>query len=286
MNDEAKEAATDKGRTLWDVLTLALFNKTIWRLLGVAVPLCLVLAYFDLINIQYDNGFKVRVGADPNIKKIEEEKRAREDEERTYQAKRLDSLKYIEKKFVMIQGNWADFVMGDAKNVNDRCRGSKIGVEYQIRFESYDAQRGTGRSTMRVIRSMDNRLSNSQAEDCVFQLLGQAIEVRRSEEPDDRGYYRVTLPDLLFDGTFSFYPEVSDQTFAQKDTGQINLSNMIGASYFQRDCSRDCIEPKVVVELVSEETLIYRGPIIFVGDKNDGTTNVTMERSEPAPRLR
>ena len=269
MSDEVKESAKEKGRTVWDVvwdgLTLALFNKTIWALVGVAISLCLILAYFDFVNIQYDNGLKLRVGVDPNIKKIEDERRFIEEHERIDEAKGQARFK---SKFQMVDGKWSTSVAGDAKTLlvegdtktQGKCDSSEFRAQYQIWFGDYDMQQGVGRSTLSVTRSIRNGTWGGPGE-CMtalgyehFSIIGKDIAM---------------LPELTFDGKFAFIPKEADQGIP---------GDVISATYFEQACSNGCFEPRVIIQPISKDTLIYRGPVIFVSDKMN-EANVPMERT-------
>ena len=77
MNDDDTKSKNnsgkhDIGRTLWDFLTLVLSSKRLWRIVLGGGVVWLILSYFDLVNIQYDGGLKVRVGVDPEKRKQDE----------------------------------------------------------------------------------------------------------------------------------------------------------------------------------------------------------------------
>ena len=62
MSEAEPNGGSDKGRTLWDIVSLLLFNKIVLTIITTLVLLFLGFSAFDLVSFRYDDGPKLRIG--------------------------------------------------------------------------------------------------------------------------------------------------------------------------------------------------------------------------------
>jgi hypothetical protein len=186
----------------------------------------LILAYFDLVNIQYDDGLKVRLGVDPEKQKQEELARRR--------AELLSSRKLLSER--VIDRRWSARVESHKKSVE--CNGRVISdLRYKIFLKYYDYTKNVGQASLGVngTISLDSRPSSDECrKQFRFSQRENIVNVQNG----------VSIMDMDFDGSFGF-------------DDSVKLANV---HLVEVRCTRECLELDIILELLPSGTLIYRGP--------------------------
>jgi hypothetical protein len=234
MSDEKDDGGETKGRTLWDFLTNILANARLWRALIALVVVCLVLSYFDIINIRYDDGLKVRIGVD---------REQREKAENT-QKEQSDHEAFFEQ----VKGQWATTrIMPQERTAKGderayRCR-IDMKLDYVIGILDYDAKKNTGRARFSIDGTRQASFQPSDAtgsagdrrQEC-FQEVGTPYGIHRNWGPaGENAFWQVE-----YNGTFRIIDTgegvislVQDQCSGACDTIKASVSLTVGTLTFR-----------------------------------------------------
>ena len=222
--------------------SIVFLSRPIWRLLIGLVVLVLVLSYFDVVNISYDNGLKVRVGADPELKK-QEALRAELDS-KIAETKQRQAV-YAERRR---KGNWQaiyHIAKNDSLVDNYRCI-HEIKITYSISITDSETTEGTVQVAVSLRgfgeyqfvffggeRSRDEALSM-----CLLSAnIDREFDIKAT---DDYGSRSI---DHLFTGEFWV-----DQA------GRLATGHLV-----EVNCRGACMEFDASIEAIALSSIAYRG---------------------------
>jgi hypothetical protein len=247
------------GRTFADLALITLANRVIRSSLLAAIIGVVILSYFDLVNVQYDNGLKFRLG--PNPAEMES-KRKRIIEEADARS-RADLYNSLSGK------SWYGYVKENIDyltSVEEGCSGSVNG-KYNIEIGKYDPINNIGSIKLNAdfvsgnFKFLNNTKSSTIDKDIEN---GKCLSLARLTYLGKQNW------NWTFDGQFG----VSDD------------KRQFIALLYQTYCETNCYRYLVTMEPLTDGPLVLRASSFFIGS-NDPQLVITMQEplNIPPPKL-
>jgi hypothetical protein len=240
---ENEKSESDKGRTFWDVLVLAISSKGLVRLLLSLGAIYMLLSYLDIINLRYDDGLKVRIGLDPV--KIQEENNLKQAAE----ADRKTKQKYQD-LFKKIKGDWlASAQFSYDRNQKTYDCSSKTNMTYKTNIAEYDASNNLGQLTVIITGERDASFG---------------LHIDSGDEEEKHRSRTECYKNLdVYDGGKTYWNLHLDGSFTLDETSQKFVSKLV-----QSNCTSGCLEESINFELLPSGSFAYRGRAFGFSNEN------------------
>ncbi len=261
----AERGHVKSGRTLWDIVSLLLFNKIVLTIITTLVLLFLGFSAFDLVSFRYDDGPKLRIGRDFAALQRQDEilKQQKQAQQAAESERKMDLQRNA--AYGDLRGIWyaSVDVKPDLKEsllfTNNDC---DLAFSYQIDQIKYNEVSKTGGLTLSILGNSsscnlqlyrDIKLDRIKA--WRFALRWDWTELRTV----DRGYTNNFYSDSPSEGE----PIVIGITFDGSIEFDEESSTHFRSHLIQKECSKSCIESNATFEITPSGALVYRGPNFF-----------------------